>query len=184
MAVPRRSPKMTVADELTSLDFHDSMIREIVLAFPQGHDRKCTFDIDYYNWEGNQEGRAWQWRRLKIYFGYLAAFEYSAPDMINCVQEIDSLVLGEGLEELRGQKERVNESFPQAKINLFDSGTEPTSVKFLTQNGDETADGYVEGYIKAIGSQVELEWIDSETLVGQTHSPIKEEGEQGIALNR
>lgn len=172
---------MTVTNELASLDFHDSMIREIVLAFPGGHGRKCTFDINYYNWEGNQEGREWQWKRLKIHFGFLAVFEFTAPDMINCVHEINSLLLGEGLEDLRRQKERVNESFPKAKIKLFDSGTEPISVKFLTQNGGQTGDGYVEGYIKAIGSQVALEWIDTETLVGQSHIPIKEEGEQNAA---
>ncbi len=165
---------MKITDQLASLDFHDSMIREITLAFPHGHDRKCTFNIDYYNWEGNTEGSEWRWRRLRIHFDYLASFEFSAPDMINCVQEIDSIVLGEDLDLLRNRKEKINQRFPQAKIGLFDSGTEAVSIKFLTQNGEETESGYEEGYIKAIGSRVVLEWSEDDALVGQAHFPIQE----------
>ena len=166
---------MKATDQLASLNFHDSMIREISLTFPHGHDRKCTFDIDYYNWEGNTEGTEWRWKRLKIYFGYLASFEFSAPDMINCVHEIDIAVFGEDLDMLRKRKEKVNQAFPKAQIQLFDSGSEPVSIKFLTQNGDETENGYEEGFIKAIGSRVYLEWIKEDILIGQSHIPIAEE---------
>ena len=77
-----------ISKELLALNFHDSTIREISIKYRKGHDRVCSIDIDYYNWENNQSGKSWQWKRLIIHFGYLAHFEFSAPDMINRAQDL------------------------------------------------------------------------------------------------
>lgn len=156
------------------MDFHDSIIREIRVGFSCPDQRVCLLDIDYYNWEENECGKEWKWKRLKIHFGYLAALEFSAPDMINCAHEIDHLITGEDLDELKIESDRVKRSFPKARIPLFDSDSEPVSLKFMTENGAEMKEGYKEGYVKIIGSEVILEWVENDTLIGKTHIPIDE----------
>ena len=52
---------------------------------------------------------------------------------------------------------------------MFDSGTEPISLKFRIQN--ETDDE--EGFIWVVGSKVSIKWVEDENLVGQIHITIK-----------
>ncbi len=166
-----------ISKQLEELYWHDSQIRTIQILFPRGHDRVCILDVDYYDWEGNEKRREsnpksdWAWKHLRLTFGYLAHMEYSAPDLINRVQDIDSISIGKKLDPLRQRVARVKEEFPQAKVKLFDSGTEPISLKFHIQNGTEDQ----EGYILVIGSQVRMRWIEDDHLTGQVHIPCEED---------
>jgi hypothetical protein len=141
----------SINSQLGELNFHDSKIRGIQLVFPRGNDRTCAIDIDYYDWEGNEERRKtepdaqWIWKHLRLEFGHLAHSEFSAPDLKSRVQDIDDIAL------------------------LIDSDTELISLKFFLQNWTDDK----QGFILIIGSQLKLHWIEGYQKTGQSHWPIK-----------
>lgn len=163
---------MSIQKELENLYFHNSSFREIRILFSDDNDRSCLMDIDYYNWEGNENKPAnqpWRWKRLGIKFGFLAHIEYSSPDMINGPGDIDEIELAYGLEKFKKEQERVKKEFPRAKYPILNDSVETISIKFRTQNSTNDA----EAYIWVVGSDVKLEWVEEGTLEGQIHIPIK-----------
>ena len=90
-------PAFIIRKELEKLEFHDSVFRGIGIFFSDGISRGCKIQIDYYDWERNEARRKadpsseWVWKALTIKLGYLAHFEYSAPDLLNRAQDIDEL---------------------------------------------------------------------------------------------
>ena len=106
-----------------------------------------------------------------IDFGYVAVFEYSAPDLLNSAQEIDEVEFGDRLEELKIKELGLLKQFPGYRSPLFQGEGEPVSIKFVTQNADEKS----QGYVLVIGSDVKLGWGGFAPLAGQTHIPIRAE---------
>ena len=167
-------PKFITREELESLEFHDSVFRSIEIFFSDGNSRGCQIQIDYYDWEGNEARRKanpsseWVWKALTITLGYLACFEYSAPDLLNRAQDIDELQFDHELDGLRKQEEKQKRLFPKSRSPLFDSKGPALSLKFLTENGDEES----QGYVLVVGSEVTLEWGSFDSYTGQTHIPV------------
>jgi hypothetical protein len=167
-------PKFITRKELENLEFHDSVFRSIGIFFSDGNSRRCKIQIDYYDWEGNEARRKanpsseWVWKALTITMGYLAHFEYSAPDLLNRAQDIAELQFDQKLEGLRKQEEKQKRQFPKYRSPLFDSRGTVLSLKFVTENGDENT----QGYILVVGSDVTLEWESFDSYVGQTHIPV------------
>lgn len=165
-----------IEEQLQALDFHDSALSEVAISFSDGNRRSCSIVIDYYDWEGNSRRREveptapWRWRRLKLTFGYLAHIEFSAPDLVNRAQDINSVTLGYDLASLQLKHQQFKKNFPQGSFPIFDDGTDVVSVRFSTQNFE----GDAEGYLWAAGSQVGLEWMEGGQLVGQAHIPISD----------
>lgn len=165
---------MSINKQLESLHFHDSNLRGINVSFSDGNARSCTLDIDYYNWEGNQEARKaspnapWQWRRLILKFGYLAHIEFSAPDLVNRAQDLDEAEMSYGLSSFEDEYKRFKAEFPSGRYPLFESG-EMVSIRFTTQNYSDIGSGY----LWVVGNDVSVEWNDSDVLVRQIHFPIK-----------
>lgn len=165
---------MSINKELESLHFHDSNLRGIDVSFSDGNARSCTVDIDYYNWEGNQETKKassnapWKWRRLILKFGYLAHIEFSAPDLVNRAQDLDEAEMGYGLSSFEDEYKRFKKEFPRGRYPLFERG-EVVSIRFTTQNYSNTGSGY----LWVLGNDVSVEWKDSDVLVGQIHFPIE-----------
>jgi hypothetical protein len=164
-----------VRAELERLFFQESAFRSIELLFSSGHARSCRLLIDYYNWEGNERRRQsdpqapWQWRSLEISFGYLAHFEYSAPDLLNRPQDIYCVEFDSLLNELRISEDRQRNQFPGYRSPLFDSPSGPLSLRFLTHNGRERR----EGFVLVVGSGCQLRWDARPAPVGQIHIPVE-----------
>ncbi len=170
--------KETVLEELQGLCFHDSCFRSIELHFSDTSDaRSCRLNINYYDWEGNAARKnqtpnaQWEWKSLVIDFGYVAVFEYSAPDLSNSADAIDDVEFGNRVEELKCKEEALLKEFSGYCSPLFNDKVEPVSIKFLMQNGDENS----EGYILVIGSEVKISWGSFPARVGQVHFPLKTE---------
>ena len=165
---------MDVTAVLEALYFHDSLLRTISVSFSDGNRKSCLLDIAYYDWEGNKERRSldpkspWQWRRLQIAFGYLAHIEFSAPDLINRAQDIDSLEIGSGLPAFRQAYETFKRDFPRGRYPLFENGAEAISLKFNTQNNSDSGTGF----LWVVGTEIELKWLSSDRLEGQIHIPL------------
>jgi hypothetical protein len=165
--------KFITRTELEDLEFHDSVFRSIEIFFSDGNSRGCKLQIDYYDWEGNEARRKddpsseWEWKSLTITFGYLAHFEYSAPDLLNRAQDIYELQFDHELERLRHREEKQKRQFSKYRSPLFDSKGKALSLKFVTENGDEES----QGYILVVGSDVRLEWGGFDSYIGQTHIP-------------
>jgi hypothetical protein len=150
--------------EMDKLYFHDSRINKVSF----DADRKCELVIDYYNWEGNTEGQGiWQWRRLKIAFGFLAVFEWTAPDLLNKCSEILEVKYDEKLEELYGLEAKIKQKYVNYESPLF-GGKNILSTTFYLSNFSED----VFGYLRLIGSNVSIEWIDEDSFQGQIHIPM------------
>ena len=170
-----QNSKTTVLEELQKLRFHDSSFRTVELNFSDVRTRSCRLQIDYYDWEGNEIRRKqtpnaqWEWKSLVIDFGYVAVFEYSAPDLLNSAKEIDTVEFGHRLEELRSQEQDLLKQFSGYRSPLFNDKSEPISIKFITQNWDESSPGY----FLVVGSEVKISWGSFAPLVGQIHIPIK-----------
>jgi hypothetical protein len=164
-----------IRSELGKLNFHDSCFRSIQLHFSSGQERSCLLLIDYYDWEGNGARQqqsptaAWTWKSLTISFGYLAVFEYSAPDLLNRAQEISEVEYDYRLEELKVKEQNLAKKFSGYHSPLFEGNGEPVSIKFITQNCDENS----EGYILVVGCDVKISWGSFHPLVGQIHIPTK-----------
>jgi hypothetical protein len=169
-----RRDKMNATAELQGLYFHDSLLRTIAVSFSDGNRKSCLLDIDYYDWEGNKERRSldpkssWQWRRLQIAFGYLAHIEFSAPDLINRAQDIDTLEIGFGLTAFRKAYDTFKQDFPRGRYPLFENGAEAISLRFSTQNHSDSSSGF----LWVVGTEVELKWLSSNRLEGQIHIPV------------
>jgi hypothetical protein len=167
-------PKFITRKELENLEFHDSIFRGIGIFFSDGNSRGCKIQIDYYDWEGNEARRKadpsseWVWKALTIKLGYLAHFEYSAPDLLNRAQDIDELQFDHELESLRRQEEKQKQQFPKYRSPLFDSKGAALSLKFLTENGNEES----QGHVLVVGADVTLEWGSFDSYIGQTHIPV------------
>jgi hypothetical protein len=166
-----------VKRELEKLYFHDSSFRSIQLQFSDDGDRTCALEIDYYDWEGNGLRRKktpdakWEWKSVTIHFGFVAVFEYSAPDLNNRARDIDEVEFDYRLEELRVKEQSYLKQFPGYCSPLFGDKLEPISIKFKTQNNDENSDGY----ILVIGNDVKMTWGNFMPNSGQIHFPIKTE---------
>ena len=167
--------KATVLEKLQKLYFHDSSFRAVELNFSEVRARSCRLQIDYYDWEGNEIRRRQistaqrEWKSLIIDFGYVAVFEYSAPDLLNSAREIDAVEFGHRLEELRTKEQALLKQFSGYHSPLFDGKSEPISIKFITQNWDENSPGY----LLIVGSDVKISWGNFVPLVGQVYIPIK-----------
>ena len=167
-------PKFITRKELENLEFHDSVFRSIGIFFSDGNSRGCKIQIDYYDWEGNEERRKtnpsseWVWKALTITVGYLAHFEYSAPDLLNRAQDIAELQFDQDLDRLRKQEEKQKRQFSQYQSPLFDSKGTALSLNFLTENGDDQS----QGHVLVVGSDVTLDWGSFDSYVGQTHIPV------------
>ena len=162
-----------ISDKLSELNFHDSEIESFFI----DSKRRCTLIINYYNWEGNQEENAsWKWKKLKITFGFIAVLEWNAPDFINTplVFEIFDIRLDEKLQELYEIEKSKKTRNPKYKSPLFVKAKNHLSITFLINSFD---DGINEeyGYLRLIGSDIDLEWIDEGCYEGQIHIPIKGE---------
>lgn len=170
------TPSAEVRADLQRLYFHDSSFRSIALMFSNGNVRSCRLWIDYYDWEGNEQRRKqdpnapWQWRSLEVSFGYLAHFEYSAPDLLNRPQDIDGVEFDHLLAELRASEDKLRAEYFDYRSPLFDAASGPMSLKFMTQNSSGDQDGFV----LVIGSECELHWDKHAPLVGQIHIPIQD----------
>ena len=112
----------------------------------------------------------WQTKRLTIAFGFLAAIEFSAPDLVNRAQEIDAAEVGYRLDWFKEQHTAFKGEFPSGKYPLFDDGSEVVSIRFNTQNNDDDSSGY----FWIVGSQVELSTVPETTVVGQTHFALRQ----------
>ncbi len=167
---------MSIGEQLRALNFHDSSLVSFHVSLGPGSQRTLTVELDYYDWEGNSLRRttdphaAWQTKRLTIAFGFLAAIEFSAPDLVNRAQEIDTAEVGYRLDWFKEQHTAFKGEFPRGGYPLFDDGSEVVSIRFSTQNNDDESFGY----FWIVGSQVELS-IGPETAVGgQTHFALRQ----------
>ncbi len=167
--------RLSVRKELERLHFHDSVFRCIEILFSERSDRRCRIHIDYYDWEGNEARQEndpsaeWLWKALTIEFGYLAHFEFSAPDHLNRAQDIDALEFDHEFERLRRRETWFRKTCPAYESPLFGAHVEPLSLKFLSSNGIKDE----QGHILVIGSMAQLIWNGFEPAVGQTHFPLK-----------
>jgi hypothetical protein len=164
-----------ISEELRSLNFHDSLVREIQVAFSDPEGRSLVLDLDYYDWAGNKSRRqadpnaSWTWRRLRMRVGYLAHLEISAPELLHPAHEIDSAEVGFGLARFEEQYRAFQRQHPRAKYPLFEDG-ETVSIRFLTHNWSDDS----QGFVWIVGNHASLEWIDDGARVGQTHVPTKD----------
>lgn len=132
------------------------------MTFDDGPKRTCALEIAYYDWEGNAERRAddavrsWRTRTLILRFGFLAAFDYSTPDLIGRALVVDRLVLGDGLEALIAQEEAQAARYPGYRSHLL--GRDVVSIKLLTHNWSDTD----QGYLLVIGADCSVTWASSE----------------------
>ncbi len=108
---------------------------------------------------------------MTISFGYLAVFEYSAPDLLNRAQEISEVEYGHRLDELKVKEQNLKKEFPGRRSPLFEGKGDAVSIKFLTQNFDDNS----QGYILVVGCDVKISWGSFPPLVGQIHIPTKSE---------
>ena len=161
-------------EQLKSLHFHDSTLVGIGIQFSLGNNRSCEVLLDYYDWEGNNSRRAidpkaaWLSKRLRISIGFLAHFEFSAPDLVNRAQDIDRIELGYEIDRFQKLRDRFKNSFPHGTFPLFDDGSEVISIRFITQNTDDDS----EGYLWLVGNNVQVSWFESINTECQHHFPI------------
>jgi len=161
-------------EQLKALNFHDSTLVVVSIQFSTGNEKSCEVVLDYYDWEGNAQRRTldsksqWLSKRLSITFGYLAHFEFSAPDLVNRAQDIDHLEVGYELPRFLGLRNKFKHEFPRGTYPLFDDGSEVVSLRFITQNSDDES----EGFLWLVGSKVQLSWSASVNVEGQHHFPI------------
>jgi hypothetical protein len=165
---------MSVVSSLKDLNFHDSRLVSVGLAFPGGNDRTGLLDIDYYDWEGNAQRRAddasatWLTKRLRLSFGFLAHIELSAPDLVNRAQDIDQAEVDYRLSSFQAGYAAFKREFPHGSYPLFEDGCEVLSIRFTTQNYDAST----AGFLWLVGGKVELEWLTTPRHAGQIHFPI------------
>jgi len=162
---------VSIGEQLRALNFHDSSLVSFHASLGPGSQRTLTVELEYYDWEGNSLRRAtdphapWQTKRLTIAFGFMAAVEFSAPDLVNRAQEIDTAEVGYRLDSLKEQHTAFKAAFPRGKYPLFDDGSEVVSIRFNTQNNDDNSFGY----FWIAGSQVELSVGSGPSPDRQTH---------------
>ena len=159
---------------LAELTFHDSQIVRVELGFGAGRARSATFDLHYYDWEGNAERRradpkaAWAWRSMRIHFGYVAVFEYRADDLINGAHEIDTVTWGDRVEEIAERERALRERFSGYESPMLADADRVVSARFATQNWTDDA----QGYFAIIGTDVTLSWDAFPAPSGQIHIPL------------
>lgn len=154
---------------MEDLYFHDSEICSVLF----DSDRKCEVIFDYYNWEGNRENiGTWKWKKLKLIIGYAAAIEWNAPDFINGCSTILEVKYDEGLASLYELEEKRKKKYHNYKSPIFDDVDNFVSISFILNNFE---DGLKDdcGYLKLIGSNVSIDWLENDCLEGQIHIPIR-----------
>jgi hypothetical protein len=154
------------------LYFHDSEIDSINVFTNSKSGRSCEIIIDYYNWEGNSEtNQAWQWKKLKLSFGFVAILDWNCPDFKNDWTSILSVEYDQKIEELYNLEQNLKNKYKRYESPLFDSVDNYLSITFMLSNfGDGLNEDY--GILRLVGSNVKLEWIDENCLEGQIHIPI------------
>lgn len=167
---------MSINEQLASLNFHDSVLVSVSLAFGEAKQRSCVVELDYYDWEGNGARRAadaasaWCTKRITVRFGFLAHVAFSAPDLVNRAQDIDKVEIGFGLEAFKERYTRYKQEFPRGHYPLFEGQSEVVSARFATQNNDQDS----EGYLWLVGTEVQLGWGQCSSASGQRHVPLRD----------
>ena len=169
---------VSIIKALESLNFHDATLMSVHLQLGQASDRSAEIEMDYYDWEGNGARRAiarhapWQTKRFHLKFGFLAHIEFSAPDLVNRAQDIDSAEVGYRLERFKSRHAEFKRQFPMGRYPLFDDTSEVVSLRMNTQNYDD--DEGCTGYLWVVCNDVSLEWMSPNFLPGQTHIPLRD----------
>ena len=110
---------MSIGEQLRALNFHDSSLVSFHVSLGAGSQRTLTVELEYYDWEGNSLRRAtdphvpWQTKRLTIAFGFMAAIEFSAPDLVNRARKSTPLKSAIGWTGSRNSTPRSKMRFPE-----------------------------------------------------------------------
>ena len=167
---------MNISEQLRALNFHDATLVSVHLMFGEDSGRSAVVELDYYDWEGNQERREeqpeapWLTKRLSISFGFLAHIEFSAPDLVNRAQDIDFAEIGYGLATFEERRANFKRQFPKGSYPLFDGTGEVLSLRLTNQNNDEESTGF----LWVVGNEVRLSWSQPSSGRGQTHVPLRD----------
>ena len=117
--------RMSINKSLSELNFHDSTLVGLRMAFGEAKSRSCALEVDYYDWEGNNHRRTtdpaapWQVRPLTITFGFVAHIEFSAPSLIDRAQDLDIAQLDYELERFSAAHREYRQQFPTGSYPLF-----------------------------------------------------------------
>ncbi|EGW39314.1 hypothetical protein [Desulfosporosinus sp. OT] len=122
--------------------------------------------------QGNEENSGvWEWKKLKIRFGFIAVFDWNAPDLKNDCSTILEVKYDEDLEKLYDLEESNKRKYVNYLSPLFDEVENYLCISFYLSNFQEgIKDNF--GYLKVIGSNVTLEWVNDNCLIGQIHIPF------------
>lgn len=165
-------------ENMKDLNFHDSIIEEVKLFTDENSNRKCEVIISYYNWEGNREKNSfWKCKKLRLTLEYIAVIEWNAPDLINSWCDILSVEYDDKIDELYNIELKIKEKYPKYLSPLFDEIENFLSITFSLSNFSDDTD-YIQGYLRLIGSNVRIKWIEEECQEGKIHIKIKTEDEQ------
>lgn len=150
-----------LAEQFTNnFNFHDSEIPTIEMSFTNG--RSCEIIIDYYNWEDNDEDDNWNWRKLKITFGYVAVFEWNSPDYIN--DFVTRTILEVNYNKQINDFKRIEDdktSRIRGYKSVIDRGDNYLDIEFVLCSFEDGINDDV-GYLRVIGTDVDYEGDDTE----------------------
>ena len=165
--------------EIEKLHFHDSEIESLTM----DANRRCELVINYYNWEGNKENSdKWEWKKLRINFAFIAVFEWNAPDLLNRYSAILETKYDEGIEKLYQIEMNRKQKYCKYESPLFDKASNYLSITFYISNFDEgLREDY--GYLRLIGADVSIEWLEDSHFRGQIHIPIRKDRFTNIMKN-
>jgi hypothetical protein len=157
--------------ELEKLNFHDSNIRSFSLENADRFYRKAIIDIDYYNWENNEEGvDNWKWKRLLLKVDHCFHIRFITPDLIEHGFEIMDIECLKNHDKIIAE---YNLKKPKIYINILKERefNNSIAVRFLTNCYGNNLFGSEHGFLEIAGFDASIEWSDEDISHGQIHIP-------------
>ena len=157
-------------------NFHDSVINRIVFDPCEEGSllRRLSLEIDYYNWEGNNENNSeWHWKKMFFEIEHCFLLRYEFPNIIENGNEISDVELCDSDIEI------IKEYYNKNKSNIYSNLLKDKkfencfSIKIFTHScyGDQIF-GETTGFLQLAGFNGKIELFDSD-ICGAVHIPVK-----------